>query len=69
MTPTARTIAEHFRHGFDALDELDKTAPADVDTIVVSIVSHLRSWRPESVSPIGTLLPPKSPIVDPRAER
>lgn len=47
------------------LNELAKTNPAAVDGFVVALVNHLRSWRPESVSPLGTL-PDPEPIRDPR---
>ena len=56
---------------FASLIELDKTEPAAVDRIVTSICAHLQSWRPMSVSPLGTLPPPTDPaaIRDPREVR
>ncbi len=72
--PTAVTAArfdrvrEKLRAATAELVELDKVAPAEVASIVGSLVAHLRSWRPESVSPLGTLPPPTDPeaIRDPR---
>lgn len=64
MSPAARTIVEHVRHAFAAIDELD---PDEQDLVVGAIVMHLRSWRPESVSPLGVLPPPGEAIRDPRS--
>lgn len=67
MTTRGAALAQLQRQVFDALAELEKTAPADVDALVTSIVSHLRSWRPESVSPLGQLPAPTERISDPRS--
>jgi hypothetical protein len=66
MTARGHAIAEVLRSAFGALAELDKVAPADVDTIVTMTVAHLRAWRPEAVSPLGTLPTPTDSIADPR---
>lgn len=57
------------RHVLAELDELDRTEPDAVAAVVGALVSHLRSWRPESVAPLGTLPPPTEPIRDPRGDR
>ena len=48
------------------LGELAKTEPAAVDSFVVALVAHIRAWRPESVSPLGTLPEATEFIRDPR---
>ena len=61
-------VREKLRAATAELVELDKVAPAEVASIVGSLVAHIRSWRPESVSPLGTLGPPTDPAAlrDPR---
>jgi hypothetical protein len=66
MTAAGTVVAERLRGALDELAELAKQAPAEADQIVGSLVAHLRSWRPESVSPLGVLPKPEAPIVDPR---
>lgn len=66
MGPAAREIAGVLQRALLDLAELDKTEPADVDAIVWMIIAHLRSWRPVSVSPLGTLPPPDEAPRDPR---
>ena len=66
MTPAGQAVAEVLRDGFEQLAELDKVAPDDVDAIVQMVVAHLRAWRPESVSPLGTLPAPTEDVRDPR---
>lgn len=61
----ASAIREVVRVVFESLAALDKVAPAEVDEIVAGMVAHLRAWRPESVSPLGTLPPPTGPIEPP----
>lgn len=31
------------------LAEHEKAAPAEVDTIVVALIAHVRSWRPQAL--------------------
>lgn len=31
------------------LAEHEKVAPAEVDTIVVALIAHVRSWRPQAL--------------------
>jgi hypothetical protein len=45
-SPAALAIVEHLRHAFEALVELDKHAPAEVDAIAALTIGHVRSWRP-----------------------
>ena len=54
------------RNGLAELAELDRYAPDEVAAVVGSLVAHLRSSRPESVSPLGILPPPTEAIRDPR---
>lgn len=63
-TVTARggAIAEVLRSAFDEIAELEKSSPADVDSIVSMTVAHLRSWRPEAVGPMGALTTPGATI-------
>ncbi len=68
MSPRATTIAQRFAADFEDLRELERDHPAEVEAIVCSLVAHLRSWRPESVSPLGVLPPPGEVIRDPRGE-
>ena len=72
---TARTddIARRFeratadlRTAVAELAALDRYAPDEVAAVVAALVAHLRSWRPESVAPLGTLGPPTEAIRDPR---
>jgi len=63
---SARAIAGDFATLLIALRELEKTDPSGVDQIVVALVAHIRSWRPESVSPLGTLPDPGEVAHDPR---
>lgn len=72
---TARTddIARRFeratadlRMALAELAALDRYAPDEVAAVVAALVAHLRSWRPESVAPLGTLGPPTEAIRDPR---
>lgn len=58
-------IREVVRVVFESLAALDKVAPEEVDAIVAGMVAHLRAWRPESVSPLGTLPPPTGPTSPP----
>lgn len=68
MTARGAASAARWRSLFEDLVELDKTEPHDVDAIVAAIVSHLRSWRPVAVAPLGTLPAPSDPaaLADPR---
>ena len=59
-------IAQRFAADLEDLRELDRDSPAEADAIVCMLVAHLRAWRPEAVSPLGTLPPPTERIVDPR---
>jgi hypothetical protein len=64
VTVRGLAIAEVLRSTFAALAELEKTAPADVDAIVITTIAHLLAWRPESVTPLGVLPPPTEPVAD-----
>jgi hypothetical protein len=66
MSAAVHACAELARSLFDRLRELDKQDPHGVERVVASMVDHLRSWRPESVIPLGELLPPEGPATDPR---
>jgi hypothetical protein len=66
VSPRGTTIAQRFAADLEDLREHDRQHPAEADAIVLSLVAHLRAWRPESVSPLGTLPPPTERIVDPR---
>lgn len=66
MTTRGLAIAAVLRSAFDALAELEKTSPADVDALIATTVAHLRSWRPECVTPLGVLPSPTERIRDPR---
>lgn len=65
MTAAGIELRERLREILVDLDEHQKVDINEVDDIVIALVAHLRSWRPESVSPLGTL-PPPDRIVDPR---
>lgn len=66
MTAVGEQIARALADALGRARELEKTAPGDVDTIVGTLVAHLRGWRPESVAPLGVLPDPEAPICDPR---
>ena len=51
------------------VQEHGRTHPHETDELVSMLVAHLRSWRPESVAPLGVLGPPTERIVDPRTVR
>ncbi len=61
-------IARRLAAALIDLRELERDHPAEVEAIVCTLVAHLRSWRPESVSPLGTLPAPGEVIRDPRGE-
>lgn len=54
------------QHALAELDDVERYAPGEVAAIVGALVAHVRSWRPESVAPLGTLGPPTDAIRDPR---
>jgi hypothetical protein len=68
VSPRGTTIAQRFAADFEDLREHDRQHPGETSAIVAHLVAHLRAWRPEAVSPLGTLPPPSTPIVDPRAK-
>ena len=47
--PTSPMLIGAVRRNFELLEELRKTAPAEVDRILALMVSHIRSWRPHAV--------------------
>ena len=49
-----------------ALASADSLPTHEQDQIALALVSLLRAWKPESVSPLGTLPPPTESIRDPR---
>ena len=63
MSPRAAAVAEVFRSGFSSLEKCD---PADVDTIVLAVIGHLRQLRPEQFGCLSRLPPPGETIRDPR---
>jgi len=67
MTPQAIAIAIARRLAvvLEDLRELERQRPDQVAVIVGHLVAHLRSWRPESVAPLGELPEPEGPIADP----
>lgn len=69
MTKPGTAIAQRFAALLHDLREHEKTQPAEADAIICSLVAHLRAWRPEAVSPLGTLPPPTENIRDPRGAR
>lgn len=64
--PDSAELVDRVRGIFAELIELDKVAPGEVDRVVGAMVSHLQSWRPVSVAPLGVLPPPTERIRDPR---
>lgn len=66
MSPRGHQIAQRIAADLEDLREHERQQPAEVEAIVLHLVAHLRSWRPESVSPLGTLPAPTEQIVDPR---
>lgn len=66
MTATGDSIARRLAALLEDMREHERNQPAETEAIVGSLVSHLRSWRPESVSPLGVLPAPEMPIRDPR---
>lgn len=71
MTAATRSLAQRLAQLLAEVGELARTEPAAADRLVQALVSHIRSWKPESVSPLGTLPPPTDPgaIRDPRGPR
>jgi hypothetical protein len=67
VTGRATTIAQRLAADLEDLRELERDHPDEVEAIVSHLVAHLRSWKPESVSPLGTLPAPTVAIRDPRA--
>lgn len=65
MTERGTTIARRIAADLEDLRELERNHPHEVEAIVLHLVAHLRSWRPESVSPLGTLPPPTETIREP----
>ncbi len=57
MTPRSKVLAEYIRVIFAELADLDKTEPTEVDVLVASITSHLRAWRPASLTVSETTSP------------
>lgn len=68
MIGAGLALVRRFAADLDALRQLAKHDPAAAETIVATLVAHLRSARPESVSPMA-LGPPAEPIRDPRRPR
>lgn len=65
MTPRGTTIAQRFAADLEDLADHERQHPDETEAIVAHLVAHLRSWRPESVSPLGVLVPTE-PARDPR---
>ncbi len=66
MTPRGTAIGRRLAADLETLGEHARDQPAEADAIVCALVAHLRAWRPESVSPLGTLPAPTESIHDPR---
>ena len=66
MNSGAAACAELVRTIFDRMRELERRDPKGVERVVLAMVEHLRSWRPEAVAPLGTLPEPEGPTDDPR---
>ncbi len=66
MTTRGTTIAQRIAADLEDLRELERDHPSEVEAIVSHLIAHVRSWKPESVSPMGTLPRPEQPIRDPR---
>lgn len=62
----ARAV-QHIRFGLAELAKLERAMPAAIARVVGLLVAHLRSWKPESVTPLGDLGPPTEAIRDPRS--
>lgn len=58
-------VTERLRQVLRDLRELERDQPAAVGRVLELLLADLRSWHPESVSPLG-LGPPTEPIRDPR---
>lgn len=69
MTPRGATIAQRLAADLEDLGELERVDPEGAEAIRCSLVAHLRSAWPESVSPLGTLPPPGEIVRDPRDGR
>lgn len=63
---TVAEATEYIRVGLAGLRENERGEPAAVRRVVDLLVADLRSWHPESVTPLGVLGPPTEPIRDPR---
>lgn len=63
--PTAAALAELARMWWAQHEQLAKVDPAAAERLVLAMVSHLRSIRPECIAAI-TIGPPTERIVDPR---
>ncbi len=58
-------VTEDLRRVLADLRELERNEPAGVARVLELLLADLRSWHPESVSPLG-LGPPTEAIRDPR---
>lgn len=67
MSPAGADIGRELAALLTKLREHERTHPAEAEAITCALVAHLRSWKPESVSPLR-LGPPTEPIRDPRAK-
>lgn len=59
---------ESVRFGLAEWMEIEPHMPAEIARLVGATIATIRSWRPESVSPLGALGPPTEIIRDPRGE-
>lgn len=57
MTARGQSIAQRLAADLEDLRDHERLNPDEVETIVAHLVGHLRSWRPESVAPLGTMVP------------
>ena len=53
MTPDIDRAAEYLRRGLAELAELERLQPAEVARVLEAVIAHVRSWKPEAITPMG----------------
>ena len=66
MSPRGDNLGRRLAALLEDLRDHERQHPAEVEAIAIHLVAHLRSWKPESVTPLGVLGPPTEAIRDPR---
>lgn len=66
MSPVGQSLERRFAALLEDMREHERGEPHEVAQLVGALIAHVRAWRPESVSPLGTLPPPGEQIRDPR---